>query len=95
MTMRTSRKTSTFRRAFVRGGFDEVLPAGAYRVAADDELLKAISFPAYRRVLTATRKSKISGVKRTKKTGLDGLGPDLCEVAIIIGAAALVGLFLC
>ena len=52
MTIRTSKKTVTFRRPFVLGGFDEVLPAGAYNVETDEELLEGISFPAYRRVLT-------------------------------------------
>lgn len=52
MTTRTSKKTVTFRRPFVLGGFDEVLPAGAYSVETDEELLEGISFPAYRRILT-------------------------------------------
>ena len=52
MTMRTNRKTVTFRRPFVLGGSDEVLPAGAYCVETDEELLEGISFPAYRRILT-------------------------------------------
>ena len=52
MTIRTSKKTVTFRRPFVLGGFDEVLPAGAYSVETDEELLEGISFPAYRRILT-------------------------------------------
>jgi hypothetical protein len=52
MTIRTSQKTVTFRRPFVLGGFDEVLPAGAYSVETDEELLEGISFPAYRRILT-------------------------------------------
>ena len=52
MTIRTSKKTVTFRRSFVLGGFDEVLPAGAYRVETDEELMEGISFPAYRRILT-------------------------------------------
>ena len=52
MTTRTSKKTVTFRRPFVLGGFDEVLPAGAYHVETDEELLEGISFPAYRRILT-------------------------------------------
>jgi len=45
-------KTVTFRRSFVLGGFNEVLPAGDYNVETDEELLEGISFPAYRRVLT-------------------------------------------
>jgi hypothetical protein len=52
MTTRTSKKTVTFRRPFVLGGFDEVLPAGAYSVETDEELLEGISFPAYRRILS-------------------------------------------
>ena len=52
MTIRTSKKTVTFRRPFVLGGFDEMLPAGAYSVETDEELLEGISFAAYRRVLT-------------------------------------------
>lgn len=52
MTTRTSKKTVSFRRPFVLGGFDEVLPAGAYSVETDEELLGGISFPVYRRLLT-------------------------------------------
>jgi hypothetical protein len=55
MTIRTSEKTVTFTRPFVLGGFDEVLPAGAYSVESDKELLEGISFPAYRRILTLIR----------------------------------------
>jgi hypothetical protein len=44
--------TVTFKRPFVLGDFDEVQPAGAYRVETDEELLEGISFPAYRRTLT-------------------------------------------
>ncbi len=52
MTTRASKKTVSSRRSFVLGGFDEVLPAGAYIVETDEELLEGISFPAYRRKLT-------------------------------------------
>jgi len=52
MTLRTSTKTVTFGRPFVLDGFDEVLPAGVYRVETDEELLEGVSFPAYRRKLT-------------------------------------------
>jgi hypothetical protein len=52
MTTRTSIKTVTFRKPFHLGGFDEALPAGAYTVETDEELLEGISFPAYRRILT-------------------------------------------
>lgn len=52
MTIRTSEKTVTFRSPFVLGEVDEELPAGAYSVETDEELLEGISFPVYRRVLT-------------------------------------------
>ncbi|MBI3453854.1 MAG: hypothetical protein HY057_13675 [Rhodospirillales bacterium] len=42
----------TFGRPFLLDRFDAVLPAGAYSVETDEELLEGISFPAYRRVLT-------------------------------------------
>jgi len=50
--IRTSEITVTFRRPFVLADLGEELPAGAYRVETDEELLKEISFPAYRRILT-------------------------------------------
>jgi len=52
MTIRTTTNTVTFARPFVLGDFDEVQPAGEYRVETDEELLEGISFPAYRRVLS-------------------------------------------
>lgn len=52
MTIRTSTKTVTFKWPFFLSGFNEVLPAGAYTVETDEELLEGISFPAYRRILT-------------------------------------------
>jgi hypothetical protein len=52
MTTRTTINTVTFKRPFVLGDFDEVQPAGAYRVETDEELLEFVSFPAYRRTLT-------------------------------------------
>ncbi len=52
MTIRTSKKTVTFMRPFVLGGFDELLPAGDYSVETDEQLLEDISFPVYRRLLT-------------------------------------------
>jgi hypothetical protein len=68
MTIRTSKKTVTFRKPFVLGEFDEVLPAGAYSVETDEELLEGISFPAWRRKLTLIHlpaKSGNPGLTRT------------------------------
>ena len=52
MTMRTSNTTVTFARPFSLDGVDRTLPAGAYRVATDEELIEGLSFPAYRRTAT-------------------------------------------
>lgn len=52
MTTRTTIKAVTFKRPFALGEFDEVQPAGVYRVETDEELLEGVSFPAYRRTLT-------------------------------------------
>ncbi len=52
MATRTSNKTVTFKRSFVLGGLNEVLPAGAYSVETDEEPIDGISFVAYRRILT-------------------------------------------
>jgi hypothetical protein len=68
MTIRTSKKTVTFRKPFVLGEFDEVLPDGAYGVETDEELLEGISFPAWRRKLTLIHlhaKSGNPGLART------------------------------
>jgi hypothetical protein len=52
MKTRTNRKTVTFGGAFVLGGLDRELPAGAYVVETDEELIEGLSFPAWRRVAT-------------------------------------------
>jgi len=53
MTMRTTEKTITFHRPFCLKGVDRLLPPADYRVMTDEELIEGLSFPAYRRVLTA------------------------------------------
>lgn len=50
MTTRTRIEQMTFERPFVLPGFDKTMPAGAYKVEIDEELLEGVSFPAYRRV---------------------------------------------
>ncbi len=52
MTIRTTKRTITFRKPFTLGDATERLPAGAYVVATDEERLEGLSFPAYRRILT-------------------------------------------
>lgn len=52
MTMRTSRKSVTFRRPFSLTGIDDVQPAGTYTVETNEELIEGLSFPAWRRTAT-------------------------------------------
>jgi hypothetical protein len=52
MMTRSLSKTVVFNGPFVLKGVDRMLPAGAYRVVTDEELIEAISFPVYRRVAT-------------------------------------------
>ncbi len=55
MTSRTTSKTVTFARPFRLDGLDGIQPAGSYTVETDEELLQALSFPAYRRIDTRIR----------------------------------------
>jgi hypothetical protein len=52
MSMRTNRKTVTFRRPFLLAQLGRNLPAGAYEVLTDEELIEGLSFPVYHRVAT-------------------------------------------
>lgn len=61
MTTRTTTTTVTFRYPFELGTLDERLPPGDYIVETDEELIQALSFPAYRRVLTVIRLPEKSG----------------------------------
>jgi len=80
MTIRTSKKTVTFNKSFVLGEFDEVLPAGVYRVETDEELLEGISFPAYRRILTLIHLHAKSGNPILTRTLT--IDPDELDVAL-------------
>jgi hypothetical protein len=52
MTIRTTRKTITFRKRFYLKGIDRSLPEGIYNVITDEELIEGVSLPAYRRIST-------------------------------------------
>jgi hypothetical protein len=52
MTTRTKRKTASFVHPFLLNGVGRTLPAGAYEVLTDEELIEGLSFPVYRRVST-------------------------------------------
>jgi len=52
MTMRSRRETITFGRPFRIKGIDRELPAGAYDVVTDEEMIEGLSFASFRRVAT-------------------------------------------
>ena len=52
MTTRSRRETVHFRHSFRIKGIDRPLPAGAYEVVTDEEMIEGLSFASYRRVST-------------------------------------------
>jgi len=52
MTMRTRRETVTFNHPVRIKGIERLLPAGAYEVVTDEEMIEGLSFPCYRRTAT-------------------------------------------
>ncbi|MBU8537313.1 hypothetical protein [Falsiroseomonas tokyonensis] len=59
---RTSREQLVFRRPFALPGLAQKLPAGTYTVEVEEELIEALSFPAWRRTSTTlTRRPERAG----------------------------------
>lgn len=52
MNIRSSRKQVTFAHPFTLPGYADLLPAGAYDILIEEELLQGLSFEAYRRTST-------------------------------------------
>jgi hypothetical protein len=52
MTTRSRREVITFQHPFQIKGVDRVLPAGAYDVITDEEMIEGLSFASFRRVAT-------------------------------------------
>jgi hypothetical protein len=52
MTIRSRRETVTFKHPFQLRGVDRLLPAGAYEVITDEEMIEGLSFASFRRVAT-------------------------------------------
>ena len=52
MTTRSRRETIIFQHPFRIKGIDRLLPAGAYEVITDEEMIEGLSFPAFRRIAT-------------------------------------------
>jgi hypothetical protein len=52
MTIHSRREVVTFKHPFRIKGIDRLLPAGAYEVVTDEEMIEGLSFAAFRRVAT-------------------------------------------
>jgi hypothetical protein len=53
MTMsRSRRETVVFKHPFRIASIERLLPAGAYEVVTDEEMIEGLSFPCFRRVAT-------------------------------------------
>jgi len=49
---RSRSETVVFQHSFRIASLDRLLPAGAYEVVTDEEMIEGLSFPCYRRVAT-------------------------------------------
>ncbi|MHC4053412.1 hypothetical protein [Bradyrhizobium sp. 25ACV] len=52
MTIRSRYEVVTFNHPFRINGIDRQLPAGAYEVVTDEEMIESLSFTAFRRIAT-------------------------------------------
>ncbi|WP_354226928.1 hypothetical protein [Bradyrhizobium sp. F1.4.3] len=52
MSIRSRRETITFRHPFCIRGIARELPAGAYEVVTDEEMIEGLSFACWRRIAT-------------------------------------------
>jgi len=86
MMNRTTSKTVTFRHPFVIDGFDGPQPAGSYTVETAEELLQALSFPAWRRLYTTIRIPGSAGASVVGQVAI--IDPDALDTALALDAAA-------
>jgi hypothetical protein len=81
MLSRTTTRTVTFLMPFSIVAANQELPAGAYLVETDEELIQGLSFPAYRRVGTFLRIPQLRGSSdRLHSVPVD---PEELEAALV------------
>ena len=85
MTNRVTTRTVTFRRPFTIEGIDGPQAAGSYVVEIEEELLQALSFPAWRRLHTAIRLPQRSGVSLAEQVVT--VDPKVLDAALANDAA--------
>lgn len=89
MMNRTTSKTVTFTRPFVLDGLDGPHPAGSYTVETAEELLQALSFPAWRRLYTTIRLPGRPGASVLEQIAT--IDPEALDAALARDAAADLG----
>ena len=85
MAMRTTKSTVTFVHPFRLETFGDQLPAGRYSIETDEELLEAVSFPAYCR--TATMMQLMVDPRHPGVTDIAMIDPKQLEEALAADAA--------
>lgn len=60
MAIRSTESMVTFNHPFRMSAFDDLLPAGTYRVVTDEEEILGLSFLAYQRIATSLQTPSIS-----------------------------------
>lgn len=95
MNTRSSTSVVTFLNSFTLSGYPDELPAGAYEVVVEEELLQGHSFEAYRRTATRLVVRGAAGfagrteMRRTTERDLEAaLGRDRTSADGIIGSDA-------
>jgi len=89
MTIRTRTTAVTFKRSFVLGDLDEVLPPGVYDVETDEERVEGVAFIAYRRVSVVVHLPSPSGNPSLARSVT--VRPGELDAALLRDAAAANG----
>jgi hypothetical protein len=93
MSTRTTRRTVTFDKPFFLEGIGRSLPAGAYEVITDEELIEELSFPVYRRIATMMLVPAQSSLSSVEMLTIDptelatALGRDLAAADAVVSPA--------
>lgn len=89
MTVRTQKKTVTFKKPFLLKYIGRTMPAGEYVILTEEELLEGLSFYAYRKLQTYIYQQL--GSDQNELSELYVVDPDELEEAIQRDGATPVG----
>jgi hypothetical protein len=86
MMNRATARIVTFRHPFTIEGLDGWQPAGSYVIEMEEELLQALSFPAWRRLHTAIRLPQRPGASVSEQVAT--VDPMAMDAALAVDVAA-------